>query len=70
MNLRGAAILLAVATMACEVFAYWSLNTIAGRHAFDEMAGIIPMAAGALGLPLALGSAYVWWRSRRDASRR
>ena len=64
MTPRFAAILLAVATIACEIFAYWGLNTVAGRHAFDEMAGMIPMAAGALGLPLALCAAFAWWRSR------
>ena len=63
--MRFAAILLAVAAIACEIFAYWGLNTVAGRHAFYEMAGMIPMAAGVLGLPLALGAAYAWWRSLR-----
>jgi hypothetical protein len=26
-------------------FGYWGLNTVAGRARFDEMAGIIPLAA-------------------------
>jgi hypothetical protein len=68
--MRVAAITLVAAAIACEIFAYWGLNTVAGRRAFDEMAGIIPMAAGALGVPLALGAGYLWWRSRRNAARR
>ena len=30
-------------------FGWWGLETTAGRHRFDEMAGMIPLAVGALG---------------------
>lgn len=56
--------LLAIA-VACEAFAYWGLNTVAGRAAFDEMAGIIPLAAAPLGLCFALAALLLWWRRRR-----
>jgi len=31
------------------VFGWWGANTNAGRHRFDEMAGIIPIAALVIG---------------------
>ncbi len=30
-------------------FGWWGSNTAAGRHRFDEMAGIIPIAAMVVG---------------------
>ena len=35
-------------------FGWWGVETPAGRHRFDEMAGIIPEAARALGALLLL----------------
>jgi hypothetical protein len=61
---RAAFVLLALA-IACEAFAWWGMGTVAGRHAFDEMAGMIPYAAAALGAALALASAFALWRSLR-----
>jgi len=44
-------------------FAYWSLATPAGRGAYDEMAGIIPMAAGFAGVLLCGAALAIWlWR--------
>jgi len=57
--------LLGAAAVACEAFSYWGLNTVPGRAAFDEMAGIIPLAAAPLGLCLALAALFFWWRDRR-----
>jgi hypothetical protein len=31
------------------VFGWWGANTVSGRNRFDEMAGIVPMAALVLG---------------------
>lgn len=45
-------------------FAYWGLYTVDGGHAFDEMAGMVPFAAGVLGALCGLGAAVIWWRSR------
>jgi hypothetical protein len=46
-------------------FAWWGLQTTAGRHAFDEMAGIIPVVAGILGLCLLfVGVVWIVVRSR------
>lgn len=59
-----ATFLLALAALACEVFAYWGLNTVAGRSAFDEMAGMIPLAAAPVGLCLAGAALLTWWRRR------
>lgn len=47
-----------------EGFAYWGLNTVEGGHAFDEMAGMVPFAAGVLGGLCVLGAAFAWWRGR------
>lgn len=37
------------------VFGYWGVKTVSGRRQFDEMAGMIPMAAGFLGAVCVLG---------------
>ena len=50
--------------VACEAFAFWGLTTAAGRHAFDEMAGMIPLAASGLGVLFGLGALVAWWRGR------
>ena len=62
--MRTVSILLLALAIACEVFAYWGVSTASGRETFDEMAGIIPVAAGAAGFVLALAAAIVWWRGR------
>lgn len=56
---------LLIAALACELFAYWGINTPAGRRTFDEMAGIIPYACIPLGGLLALLAALLWWLHRR-----
>jgi len=39
------------------------LKTPAGRRAFDEMAGIIPMAAGLAGVAFCVVALAIWlWR--------
>ena len=54
---------LLVLAAACFGFAYWGLATPAGRSAYDEMAGIIPMAAALAGGILVLAAAAIWtWR--------
>jgi hypothetical protein len=47
--MRPAALILAVAGAALLAFGFWGAQTAAGRHRFDEMDGIIPVAAGTLG---------------------
>ena len=66
--MHKATILLLVLALACESFAYWGLSTVSGRRAFDEMAGMIPLASGLLGVLFALGSAFTFWRSRGSAT--
>jgi hypothetical protein len=54
-------------------FAYWGLETPDGRRAYDEMAGIIPMAAGLAGAVLVVAAAAIslWrWISARNTSHR
>lgn len=48
--------------LGCEVFAYWGLNTVAGQKAFDEMAGMIPFAAGVVGFLFAFVALFAWRR--------
>lgn len=55
--------ILFVLACACFGFAYWGLETPSGRTAYDEMAGIIPMAIGLLGGILLLIAIALWgWR--------
>jgi hypothetical protein len=63
-KMKIAAIVLLLLAVACEVFAYWGINTVAGRRAFDEMAGIIPFAAGVFGGLLAACAVLAWWYAR------
>lgn len=56
--------LLLVAALGCFGFSYWGLNTVSGRGAFDEMAGMIPLAAAPVGILLLLCAAVLWWRRR------
>jgi hypothetical protein len=63
--MRTAPVVLLALAIACECFAYWGLATDPGRRAFDEMAGMIPVAAAAMGLLLSLAALIVWWRAGR-----
>lgn len=40
-------------------FGYWGLETVAGRQAFDEMAGMIPFGAQVLGVVLLSAAAVI-----------
>jgi hypothetical protein len=57
---KRAALALGIVAVALLVFAAWGTRTAAGRRAFDEMAGMIPYGAGALGV-VALAVAGVLW---------
>ena len=63
--LAGALAALGAALLA---FGYWGLETVAGRQAFDEMAGMIPFGAQVLGALLLTLAAVIasarWWRGR------
>jgi len=53
--------------VALAVFCYWGMFTEAGRHSYDEMAGIIPLLAGVLAAVSGLTSAILFvilWRRR------
>ena len=63
--MRHLPILLLTAAIACFGFSHWGLNTVSGRAAFDEMAGIIPLAATPVGVFLLLGAAVLWLKRRR-----
>lgn len=63
--MRASIIILFALAVGCEVFAVWGVYTRAGRAAFDEMAGMLPMAAFPLGAVLALAAAGIWYFSRR-----
>lgn len=63
--MRKIAVILFLVALACEAFGYWSLNTIEGQHAYDEMEGIVPFESQVLDEFLAVGAAFLWWRSAR-----
>lgn len=46
--------------IACAAFAYWGLETTRGRRTFDEMAGIIPVGVGAVGVVLVVVAVALW----------
>ena len=50
--------------VACEAFACWGLTITSGRRTFDEMAGMIPLAASGAGVLFAFVALVAWWRSR------
>jgi hypothetical protein len=62
---------LAALGVALLAFGWWGLETVAGRQAFDEMAGMIPFGAEVLGVVLLLLAAAVAGAScsRRPARR-
>ena len=45
------------------IFSLWGTKTDHGRHTFDEMAGIIPLVAGAVGVILLLVG-VIWMIAR------
>ncbi len=49
---------------ALAAFGWWGVETASGRRRFDEMAGMIPMGAGALGVLLVLVALVLRWRAR------
>jgi hypothetical protein len=53
------AVVLFVVALALGAFGWWGLSTEAGRRRYDEMAGMIPMAAYYGGW--ALGAISVLW---------
>lgn len=63
--MRVSSIFLLVAALACFGFSYWGLNTVPGRAAFDEMAGIIPLAATPAGFLLLICAAVLWFKGRK-----
>jgi len=63
------AFVLAFLGLVCLTFAWWGMNTEAGQHAYDEMAGIIPLASGLLGWCLIAAAAliaFLAWRVKRS----
>ncbi|MEJ7812765.1 MAG: hypothetical protein WKG32_20290 [Gemmatimonadaceae bacterium] len=54
--------------VALLLFAYWGIETARGRRAFDEMAGMIPLAAGALGALLVVAGVVVYFIGRAGGS--
>ena len=63
--MRILSVVLLVLAAACWAFWYWGVYTIAGQHAYDEMAGIVPFAAGIGGLLLVAVAAGLQWYVRR-----
>jgi len=58
--MRGVSLLCAALALCLAGFAYWGLNTDAGRHAFDEMGGIVPLAAVPASFLLVLLAILFW----------
>lgn len=63
--MRVLAIILFVAAIPLGIFGLWGTTTSAGNARFDEMDGIIPLAAGAIAFGLLLSSGIVWTIHKR-----
>ncbi len=64
--MRLLAILCLLMAAPLGVFSWLGIYTADGRHVFDEMAGVVPFAAGVAGvLLLALAAIAGWWSARR-----
>lgn len=71
MNLRRTAMLVAGIGIVMLAFGFWGTQTASGRHTFDEMDGIIPVAVGTAGAFLLLTAAYLDYRAeKRDKAAR
>lgn len=72
-RMKVTARLLAFLSFAYALFSIWGVSTRTGQHAFDEMAGMLPLAAGFCSMLLANGALLAWWRHgkhRRKISQR
>ncbi|WP_376092136.1 hypothetical protein ACE7GA_23035 [Roseomonas sp. CCTCC AB2023176] len=63
--MRSLALLCLVLAFGLAAFGYWGLATSAGRHAFDEMAGMVPVAALLASPLLGLVALGLAWGARR-----
>ena len=61
--MKWIAIALGLLATAAFAFGMWGLSTEAGRHVYDEMDGMIPMASLAMSAPLAIVAAVLGLRS-------
>lgn len=55
------AIVLAWVSLAGMIFGWWGLETVSGRRAFDEMAGIIPLVTGVASFILLLIAGVLYY---------
>lgn len=63
--MRTASFVCSVLAVGLAGLAWWGIFTVAGRHAYDEMAGIVPFGAGLLAAILAVCAMVAWWFGRR-----
>ena len=63
--MRIIAIIMFVVAIPLGLFVLWGTTTAAGNARFDEMDGIIPLAAGAIAFGLLLSSGIVWTIHKR-----
>jgi Mg2+ and Co2+ transporter CorA len=66
-DMRTTSIISAIMSALLGMFSWWGINSVAGQHAYDEMAGIVPYFAGLLALILAVAAIVFFWASRRSA---
>ncbi|MGF0538015.1 hypothetical protein ACQQ2Q_08480 [Agrobacterium sp. ES01] len=63
--MRPVSVIFAVLGLFGLLFCWWGLETSTGRRQFDEMAGMIPLFAGAIAVPLLLLAALLFYLSAR-----
>lgn len=64
------ALMLFLVAIAAAAFAFWGLITTSGRTRYDEMAGMIPMAAAVFSLGACAMGAIAVLRNKRNKRRR
>ncbi|OCW58215.1 hypothetical protein [Hoeflea olei] len=63
--MRAFSIVLAFVAAAGLGFGWWGLETVAGRRLFDEMAGMIPLFAGAASAVVLVAAGILYYLSGR-----
>ena len=61
---RAVVVALVIGSVALLAFAAWGMWTTTGRRRFDEMDGLYPMLAGALGAVMAAVAVVLAWVRR------
>lgn len=66
-GMRSLPLALVAVAIVCFAFGVWGVTSESGKRRFDEMAGMVPLAAVGAGFVLLLSAAVIWWLRTRHA---